>query len=220
MGMDTGDLAVWKQMKNAGVIKSGQFALCYILDFWAEDISQYGTHAGAITFGGTHTGLHLSKMVFANAFKLDEFHGLYLRSIYFLSSSVDSWDKVTSSTTRRVDVTENDLNADGVILDSGTTGTYLPSTVEAAFKAAWLSYVNVPYNTNGISLTAQQIDQLPTILFQFSGISGNQFDLKDPEHCVGLAGCLDPQHPNDILVVLSPVQYFAPTNTPYFFQPV
>ena len=174
-----------------------------------------------MTLGGTHTSLHLSKMVFANATVLSkEFHGLHLRGIYFLDSSVNDWNNVTKSTTTRINVTENDLNNYGVILDSGTTGTYLPSTVRTAFQNAWFSYLNVPYNTDGMQLTAQQIDQLPTIVFQFSGVSGNKFLINDPERCVGLAGCLNPQNPNDVLLILPPAQYFAPTSLRYFFQPV
>ena len=206
-------------MKNAGVIKSGQFALCYNMDFW-ENISQAGTHAGAITLGGTHTGLHLSKMLFTNAFKLGEFHGIHLRKFYFLDASVQTWGNVTSSTTRRLNITENVLNANGVILDSGTTGVYLPSVAASIFQTVWLSYVNVPYNTNGMKLTGQQLAQLPTILFQFSGVNGNQFNLNDPGRCVGLAGCLDPEYPNDILVILPPWQYLAPSNYRNVYSPV
>jgi hypothetical protein len=207
MGMSNGGQALWRQMKNAGVIKSGQFSLCYSLS--DEEIARNGTHAGAITIGGSDTNLHQSRMVFAAAHKSGEFHGLHIRKIYLLDPSVEDWDQISSTSTTLVNVSEQLLNNRGVILDSGTTDTYITSNIANAFRDAWLNYVDVPYNSNGMILSTEQLEQLPTILFQFQGIDGNGFDPDDPDRCVGLAGCLDPDHPNDILVAVPLYQYMT-----------
>jgi hypothetical protein len=207
MGMSNGHQALWRQMKTAGVIKSGQFSLCYSLS--DEEIMKNGTHAGAITIGGTDNRLHQSRMAFASASKAGEFHGLHIRKVYLLDPTVQEWEYITSETTTLVDVSEQTLNNYGVILDSGTTDTYITSAIANPFRTAWLSYVDVAYNTNGMKLTMGQLEKLPTILFQFQGVDGNGFSREDAESCVGLAGCLDPEYPNDILVAVPIYQYLT-----------
>jgi len=217
MGMSNGHQALWRQMKSAGVIKSGQFSLCYSLS--DEEIVKNGTHAGAITMGGTDTRLHQSSMVFAAASKVGEFHGLRFRKVYLLDPTVNEWEDISSENSVQVDVSEQTLNDNGVILDSGTTDTYITSAIASAFRSAWSSYVDVRYDNNGMKLTKKQLESLPTILFQFQGVDGNGFTAGNVDNCVGLAGCLDSDNPNDILVAVPIYQYLSYNSQTKLYEP-
>ena len=105
-----------------------------------------------------------------------------------------------------------DLNLGSVILDSGTTDTYFPRAMAGTFKEIFESMTGVTYDTNGMKLTKEQLDLIPSLVVQLNGVSGSAadglFDPSDPDAHPGLAGKLDPDHPNDVLVVMTPKHYF------------
>jgi len=205
MGMCNQKGAFWHQMVDAGVIERQQFSLCFST---APHSSSNGTSAGAVTMGGVDTNLHKSPMVFIDGHVASSsFWGITIRKVYFMKSGVT---ELTQDTTIKLDVSSSQLNTGKVILDSGTTDTYLTRKIADSFKKIFKSEVGVDYNTRGMKLTDAQFEKLPSLVVQLNGYSGSTdeiIDISDPDAHPRLAGKLDPDYPNDVLVVIPPNHY-------------
>jgi len=92
------------------------------------------------------------------------------------------------------------LNKGKVIVGSGMTDTYLIRDVESEFKNFFKELVGQKYDNNGMKLTKEEISQIPSLI----RYNKEQFNPSDPDAWPGLAEKLDPDHPNDVLVILSP----------------
>ena len=69
----------------------------------------------------------------------------------------------------------------GTILDSGTTDTYLPSTISAQFSAAFKAVAGVAFFTGNSKLSAKQLAKLPTIVFSLeSTTNGSTVEVAMP----------------------------------------
>lgn len=200
--------ALFKQMKAGGRIEREQFSLCFTRPALA---GRDGTKAGAVTMGGTDKRLHYDPMVFAGQIRS---HGLYtvkLRKFYLRKEGGESI--VHSGKLIELDLDEFTLNSGGVIIDSGTTDTYFNKKYAYEFRSAWKQITGYEFQQNGAySLTEEELFALPTIVFQFYGsphIGGEDFDLENPDHVIGLAGStLDPHNPTDVLVAMPATHYF------------
>jgi len=207
MGMDNAATAFWAQMQNSGLMLNKQFSLCFSRQPTA---SRAGTEAGAMTLGGTETRLHTSKMVYTSDKSNGGFYNVHIRKMY-LREGGGGDSSVSSNPSLKVvqlDVTENALNQGNVIVDSGTTDTYFNRNAGSAFQKAFKEFVGKSYNHNPLSLTDEELNNLPTILFQISGdetMNGSMFP--DPSIAVGLAAALDPSNPYDVILALPPSHY-------------
>jgi hypothetical protein len=105
-----------------------------------------------------------------------------------------------------LDISEQQLNRGGVIVDSGTTDTYWSNTMAGLFKAAFSQLSGKRYTNSAISLTKKELAALPTVLFQLVGDETINGALVDGAS--GLAGDLDPEHPLDILLAFPPSHYY------------
>jgi len=201
--------AFWHQMFDAGIIKRKQFSLCFSME---TESSSEGTSAGAITMGGVDTKLHRSPMVFADGHMTSRsMHGLTIRNVYFMKAGQYDGTEVTQGNTVKLDITTSQLNNGAVILDSGTTATYFTRKIYDTFTKLFKSEVGVAYHTFGMKLTDAEFDKIPSFVVQLNGYSGSTdevIDISDPNAHPGLAGKLDPDYPNDVLVVISPKHYF------------
>ena len=114
----------------------------------------------------------------------------------------------TPDNTIEIDATDDDLNHGGVILDSGTTDTYLHRSLATPFEKAFEAIVGVRYVTGGIKLSDDQVKSLPSFIVQLTGAIDNEIHSSDSGTTPGLAGKLDQSHPNDVLVTVTPKHYF------------
>jgi len=66
------------------------------------------------------------------------------------------------------------------------------------------------YDNNGMKLMKEEISRIPSLIIQISGYNyvKEQFNPSDTHALSGLAEKLDPDHPNDVLVILPPSNYF------------
>jgi len=207
MGMCIQDEAFWHQMYNANMIDAQRFSLCFSRE---PDADSDGTVAGAVTMGGTDTNLHSSPMVFAEGHLAGSImHGITMRRLYFMKGGQYDVVNATKVNTVALSVSADKLNRGRVILDSGTTDTYFVRDIADAFKSTFKSLVGVDYNSSGMKLSDEQIDLLPSLIVQLNGYSetDQQFDPSNPDALPGLAGNLDPDNPNDVLVVIPPNHY-------------
>ncbi len=216
MGMDLDDPSYWKQMFRSGHLEEPMFSLCYSRQ---PVVSRTGTQAGAMTMGGTDTRLHTTPMVYTTqsntgaGWYVVRVKNMYLRS----GSGGERATPIAPADTVIVDASEKVLNGYGnVIVDSGTTDTFLPRALSGPFKDAWKKVTGgKSYSNNAVVLTDEQLLALPTVLIQLQAWSGEQQN--GNATAPGHAGSLDSAHPMDVLVAFPPTHYmeYAPKSKKY-----
>ncbi|CAB9500285.1 aspartic [Seminavis robusta] len=208
MGMDNAHESFWHQMSAAGKIDEDIFTLCFARQPTAD---RKGNEAGAMTLGGVDTRLHTSPLVFASVGVSNAFYGVHIRNVYLRAGG--GGDSALSSDpnvqVKRIDISEADLNRGTTIVDSGTTDTYFTRNIATAFHTLWREMTGKAYNNNPVNLSEDQLNALPTILFQLQGLPDLNGKLaKDSSDPItGLVGQLDPEHPYDILLAMPPSHY-------------
>ena len=202
MGMDNADSAFWMQMHSAGAIQEKEFSMCFNRQI---DVARNGTIAGALTLGGTDPRLHLSPIVWSDNVRATGFYTVRLRKMYLREGGGVSAEYDPDMNVHPIAVNENTLNYGGVIVDSGTTDTYMTRKIGAVFKSAWSAITGKNYSQTPVKLTDEQLDALPTILFQIAAKAG--MENGDPSTTVGLAGGLDGDHPADIVIAMPASHY-------------
>lgn len=202
----------WSQMYQSGVVTKKQFSLCFSRHDYVDPI---GTPAGAMTIGGYDARLHIKPMVFAKEISGGSgFYTVRLKNIYLKESSSNK-DMVL------VPVDENDLNRNGVIVDSGTTDTYLMSVIKDPFQTAWKEMTGKTYSNEAYKIqTKEDILSLPTIVLRLEGTSKEQYDKiygSIPSTAMLIGEDVDPESPFDVLVHIPPWHYmeFDPESDQY-----
>mmetsp|Transcript_4712 Transcript_4712/g.9019 ORF Transcript_4712/g.9019 Transcript_4712/m.9019 type:complete len:626 (-) Transcript_4712:120-1997(-) len=208
MGMDNAKAAYWKQMFDAGVIKKEAFSLCFSRH---DEVSRLGTESGSMTLGGTDPRLHSSDMVFADTNMGNGFYGVKLRNIYLREGGGgDSAVASTSKTITSLGIPDSEMNRGQFIVDSGTTDTYFARSFSPYFKTLFKEMAGFDYGHSKVKLTKEELDSMPTILFQLVGNENLNKQVqarKGGQQVTGLANLVDPQHPNDILIAMPPSHY-------------
>lgn len=163
-----------------------------------------------MTLGGSDTRLHSTTMVYAQQPNEDGWFKVHIRAIYLRRGGGESVlsDKSDGVRVERLKgLTEEQINSGDVILDSGTTDTYLPMEIAGPFMEAYRGLMdgdNWEPDTP-VSLTADELLRMPTILIQLQGV-GEEGDAIDPM-AQGLASAVDSSHPHDILIAVPPTHY-------------
>ena len=139
---------------------------------------------GVMTLGGIDESMHTdpSTLRFAqlkNAGGLSGWYGVTVINIQFRTKSSPEVES------RLVDLAPastvgNAMNKGvGTIIDSGTTETYLPSTLFSAFKSAFHEITGVNYIPDtDISLTAAQLALMPDLVFTFQPASSSAANIE------------------------------------------
>jgi len=205
MGMEHSNSSFWNQMYDAKMIGERKFALCFSD---TEKVDRDGTQAGAITLGGSNAALHKSPMIYAeNVNTKTGWFEIFVTGIYLKMEREDEKEAKVI----KVDLDLDKLNEKGIILDSGTTETYMPKLTKDPFEKAFEELLGEPFREEIENLGEDNpfIDY-PSILIQMRGASN--VDLKDLEkdgvRHNGLAGSLDPNSPDDIILEMPPTSYF------------
>ena len=182
MGMCNQGGAMFHQMYEHKVIDHKSFSLCFRR---AGSVSKEGTHAGAMTMGGTDQRLHNGKMVYANGFvNKGIMQGVRIRKMYLLKPDKDENDEelddveyddkvnvINKDNLLQLDVGEEVYGRGSTILDSGTTDTYLNTAVASAFRSAFQTVFGVSYNNVGMEFDEARIQELPTIVIQLEHLT-------------------------------------------------
>lgn len=211
MGMSNQPSTFWSQMFKANNMGSDkQFALCFSRP---PMITKEGTEAGAMTMGGVDTRLHTSPMVYTPAFDKgrSSFFSVKVRRMMLrdgkYGESAKSTDKNPNKGVSILDVEYGSLNKGGIIVDSGTTDTYWNAGIGQEFSRVFKSFTGWAHHNQPIALTDEELAALPTILVQLEsdGITNGHVD--EPFKTPGLAGAMDPKHPNDVILAIPPSHY-------------
>lgn len=222
MGMENDKTAFWKQMHSKNAIPKEEFSLC----FSRQDLtSKDGTRAGAMTLGGVDPRLHnISPMVFAKNTKDTGFYGVHLRAVYLRAGgglSAQTTVDDMSSRMHRLEISEETLNSGKVIVDSGTTDTYMSSRIASSFKKIWKELTGTDYSHTAIKLTKEELESLPTIIIVIQGYDGSDIGdepFGEPNDVPGWAGeALSPSFPKDIVLSIPSSHYmeYDPDNDKY-----
>eukprot|EP00547_Thalassionema_nitzschioides_P003178 CAMPEP_0194213420 /NCGR_PEP_ID=MMETSP0156-20130528/13996_1 /TAXON_ID=33649 /ORGANISM="Thalassionema nitzschioides, Strain L26-B" /LENGTH=576 /DNA_ID=CAMNT_0038941439 /DNA_START=247 /DNA_END=1975 /DNA_ORIENTATION=+ len=208
MGMDIAPSAFHTQMHAANIIPTLSFSLCFTRQPTAE---KEGTEAGAMTMGGYDERLHKSPLIFTETSGSSRgFYNVHIRKVYVRHGSGGEFAKSSDPNAKVITlkVDESTLNSGRVIVDSGTTDTYMNRRIATEFQAAYKSLTGRTYSHNGMKLTEEELLALPTILIQLEGnVEENKKLYPDPTQVEGLAGNLDPANPYDTLLAIPPSHY-------------
>lgn len=236
--MDNRDGSFWMQLrdhyknhgKSSGDLQDfdpSQFALCYDRQPISSELSS-GVGSGALTLGGSDSLLQSTPMVYAdNVSPGIGWYTVHVKGMFLRSKGGSLSEPAKNSRYVRVDADETTLNGNtgsnrGIIVDSGTTDSYLPSNLKPAFLEAWKEVLrdpNAEYHNNHIEMTAEQVKTLPTILVVLQGHKSGSAQTKD--FAVGMAGhhshadmfnSITDKNPltiskNDVVVAIPPEHY-------------
>uniref|UniRef100_A0A7S1C248 Peptidase A1 domain-containing protein n=1 Tax=Corethron hystrix TaxID=216773 RepID=A0A7S1C248_9STRA len=222
MGMSADTATLPFQMYKNKMIDSNSFSLCFSRE--SQTDKENGVHAGLMTLGGVEPSLHWGPMVYARELNHGGWFGVKIMNI-FLREGGDPLTPLSSNPQEKLDepkivhvqVSVSELNRRTIIVDSGTTITYLPRTVKNAFMSAFFDLTGLSF-LETMNITFEEVMALPTIVFQLAAAPG-QGEVLDPDEVPNLAGTsFDPQRPSDIIVAMPPYHYMAynPTTKLYF----
>ncbi|GMH88691.1 hypothetical protein TL16_g11229 [Triparma laevis f. inornata] len=214
MGMSASESTIVKHLYDQDKIKHNLFTMCFQRhDFYEKD---QGVGSGAMIFGGVDTRLHTSPMLFVKDLKATGWYTVYIDGIYLRDNTQDANggnpDSVIGSQGSQTDRINLDIqrlnNGKGVIVDSGTTDTYLSSSARGAFEKMWKEKSGgLTFKHSSMSFdNPEDINKLPTILFQLrsdSNLNPNQ----EYEGINSASSNLDPSNPHDILIAMPPSHY-------------
>ena len=205
MGMDNANAAFWKQMYDQNAVPEQKFSLCFNRQPVAE---KDGTMAGAVTLGGEDPRLHTSPMLFSDNTRSSGFYTVRLKKMYIREGGGESAYIKDDDKVRPIDIDESTLNSGGVIVDSGTTDTYMTRRLAEPFKRLWEEVAGRKYTHDPVTLTDEQLRSLPTIMFQLEGSKDGANDNMPADFDgTGLAEKLDPSNPKDVLIAMPASHY-------------
>jgi hypothetical protein len=160
------DTTLTKQMYNKGRLEHNIFALCYRRELGS---SKRGVSAGSMTLGGVSNSLDTSKIIYAKNMATIGFYTVYVKGIYIRSGGGQSARTPSRGDYQihKVPLNLHKVNSGkGVIVDSGTTDTYLNKNMARSFNKMWRMVTGRDYANAAISLNDEQLRSLPTILVQ------------------------------------------------------
>jgi hypothetical protein len=210
--------AFWHQMHRAIKIDKKQFSLCYTRP---NLTSKSGTHAGAMTLGGTDKRLHTSPMVYSSVIGTSSetkngksgYFDVHIRKLYWRDGTGGDYARTKEDSAVVIKLNRGILNEDGVILDSGTTDTYLSSVIRNTLEANFETLSGKPFNHDKVEMSDEEINAMPTLLLQLAGDQMmnqkvvDEYGGGDVNKITSLAGDFDPENPLDVIVAVPPSHY-------------
>ena len=163
MGMALGDDTLPSQLVAKGLTKSKVFGLCYRVG------------GGIMTLGGVDQRIH-SKPDITYA-KLLHTSGWY--TVNLLDIILQPQRNGTSKASIGEDKAKYNQGK-GTIVDSGTTDTYLPSSISAKFISMFKDISGIAFTSGNIPLTNQQLSKIPNVIFVFESIDGKPVEIVMP----------------------------------------
>lgn len=212
MGLSQHEAALPSVMYKQGKIKQGVFSLCFRKEVV---VSKKGVSAGVITFGGIDRSLSSSPMVFAKNTARTGWYTVYVKNVY-LQPGDSAKDDHTNII--KVPIDTYAVNSEkGVIIDSGTTDSYLHKSLSQPFNAIWKQLTGSSYSNAPIRLTREQLHNLPTIYIQIMAFNNGAESIgpNSSDAVPSLVGTLDPSSSNDVLLAIPSNHYMEYSPSKY-----
>ena len=183
MGMSASDDTLPFQLHSQKITKSKIFAMCFSIG------------GGILTLGGVNQLIHNKNenVKYAALVKSKGWFTVKLLDIFMRPSSSSrhhklmktenkiSYESEGESYALSIESNIPDLNGrKGVIVDSGTTDTYLPSSIKASFEKLFKKLSDgITYSNNNIILNQHQYDSLPIIIYRLEGVDGKHVHIEN-----------------------------------------
>eukprot|EP00968_Pinguiococcus_pyrenoidosus_P015149 scaffold1396_cov252-Pinguiococcus_pyrenoidosus.AAC.12 len=135
------------QLKDQGKIDAKGFSLCF------------RSGGGFMTLGGTDASHHVTPMQYASDRIENGWYTVQVLEIRVGGAKVEIGNEVYNE-------------GKGIIVDSGTTDTYLPRKCAAHFEKAWLEATGSTYSVRMLRLSEDEMLQLPVVSFTLQGAAG------------------------------------------------
>jgi hypothetical protein len=218
MGMSAHEFTLTKQMYEKKKVEHNMFALCFRREL---GVSKKGITAGIMTIGGMDSRLDSSPTLFAKNIASTGWFTIYVQNIFIRAGG---GQKATSVIEEGQHVLKIPLDlaavnsGKGVIVDSGTTDTYLHKKLAKSFASVWKTVTKKDYSHSALLLSDDQLRRLPTILIQMTAFDSRKDPSQGPaSDTIGYAGNLDPTAPYDILLAIPATNYmeYSPTTGLY-----
>jgi len=219
MGMSAHPATLPQVLYDQGKIEHNMFSLCVRREL---HVSKQGVEAGRLTFGGIDMRSDTSPMVYARNVAKSGWFTTFVKNIYIRekggqSAKADGRHQVA----QKVNVDLYQMNSGkGVIIDSGTTDTYLHKSIAEPFDEVWRKVTGVAYANVPLRMSKKDLLLLPTVLIQLTAYE----DSPDPtsggrnfDSVIGLAADLDPTSPQDVLLAIPATHYmeYSPSKGTY-----
>jgi len=217
MGMSAHPATLPHKMYTQKKIPHNMFTLCFKREL---AVSKDGVLAGFLTLGGVDTRLNSSPMVYAQNKADSGWYTVNVKNIFLrrgggISSKMDTLGSNINAEIIHLPMNAKVINSGkGVIVDSGTTDTYLSKSLQKSFYSVWKSLTGMNYSNSALKLSLEQIQKLPTILIQLEAYDGmgNKELMSMEQHAgtsvIGLVGKLDVTSPRDVLLAVPAENFF------------
>ncbi len=169
MGMSAHEATLTHQLTLHNKLEHDMFTMCFSR---ALTHSKEGTAAGMMALGGVDTRHHTSPMVYAKSVKASGWYTVFVKKIYLRAGNGDGNKSAgTPNALREYDLhllsdNPSQMNSGkGVIVDSGTTDTFLHTSLKHQFQVLWSQIMGEAYVVDAeMDLTQEDLDDLPTFL--------------------------------------------------------
>lgn len=228
MGMDRTPRSYWNQYFDSKKAQQNsnngrQFALCLAKN---PQLDRAGSGAGAMILGGTDPRMHKTPMAYAQLENDAQYFILWLEKMHLRlngghsvvphSQQDDTSDDDSGIRYETLDILPMELNRGKLIIDSGTTATFFSKSLWEPFQQAYQRLTGTDFDTSERTMTKEELNAMPTILLQLSPAKLNgknknhhyhkKKNIKQQPPGV-VAGSLDPDNAESILVALPPHRY-------------
>jgi hypothetical protein len=172
MGMSAAENTLPHQLVSQKVINTRIFALCFSIG------------GGIMTLGGVDQSIHThgKEIKYAKLTKSKGWFTVNLLDISMRPSKSSNYQKQKIKSENldslqpsySIGANHGVLNGKkGVIVDSGTTDTYLPLAIKKSFEELFKKITGgLSYSNTNIGLNSSQFDALPTFVYKVEGIDG------------------------------------------------
>lgn len=167
MGMSAHPSTLPKVMYEQGKLEHNMFSMCFRREL---HVSKQGIVAGILTLGGIDTRADTSPMVYARNVATTGWFTVYVKNIYVREKGGQSAKPDDpQQRLQRVTVDLFEMNSGkGVIVDSGTTDTYLHKSIAEPFNEVWQKVTGRSYSNTPVAMSKKDLLLLPTVLIQMA----------------------------------------------------
>ena len=162
MGMAMAKDTLPTQLVNQHITNNHIFAMCFRVG------------GGIMTLGGVDQRIHTKPGIqYASIRDGDGWYTITLLDIQLMAQGTREKKSLN------VDASKYS-SGKGVIVDSGTTDTYLPQAIQAVFAQKFRELSGIEFSSANFKLTDRQLMSIPNVVFVLQGTDGQPFDVVMP----------------------------------------
>jgi hypothetical protein len=162
MGLSPGEETLPSQLQTQGITDNTIFGLCFRIG------------GGILTLGGVDQRIHSKPGI--QYIKMTTAKGMYNINII----DIFLQDQLEGTKMPLGESPESYNDGKGVLIDSGTTDSFLPSSIEAKFGTLFQQITGKEFTSANIALTPSELSKMPNIIFVVEGLDENPVEIVFP----------------------------------------